>query len=74
MRVLKRVFSGGWEEGLQVSLEDNILKHRLTEDMKCSVTCLVLPEICRIPALKIAHELGHFAAKKTWQRMKNLFL
>src|SRR5260370_1321435 len=34
--------------------------------------CLVLPKICRIPIIKIAHELGHYGSRKTWIRLRNL--
>ena len=70
---LRECFQKIGKKGSRFFLENNILKHRLIDDMKCSMTCLILPEICRIPVLKMAHVLGHFKAKKMLQLMKNLF-
>ena len=55
--------------------KDDLLYRRLTHThtRDDTVACLVLPSVCRIPVMKIAHELGHFAAKKTWLRLKKLF-
>ena len=70
---LVQCFSQIGKKGSLFFLKEDLLYRRLSEDAKCNVVCLVLPTVCRLPVMKIAHEMGHFAAKKTWQRLKKLF-
>ncbi len=54
-------------------LDGDLLYRRRTEKGYQGEAKLVLPEVCRIPVMKLAHELGHYGARKTWLRLKGLF-
>src|SRR6266581_6219050 len=67
------MFLSNRKKGEFIFFKEDLPYRRLSEDAKCNLTCLVLPTVCRLTVMKIAHEMGHFAAKNTWQPLKKLF-
>jgi len=53
--------------------DKGILFHRGPGPQCMETSGLVLPSKCRPPIVKLAHEMGHFGAKKTWTRLRHLF-
>jgi len=49
-------------------------KQTKTDDEKRCGALLVLPSECRNPIVSIAHNMGHLGGRKTYSRIKEVFL